>query len=365
MEPLRVGVVGVGGMGGQHVQQAHEAIDEVRLTALCDVNEDVLARQSRQYGLAAFADYRALVDSGLCEAVLIATPHPFHAAAAIYAAQRGLHVLCEKPLAVTVSEADAMVEAARAHGVLLGVMFQERTRPVYRTAHRLLAEGTIGPLYRSVLIASHWFRSQPYFDRAGWRGTWQGEGGGVVMNQAPHSLDLFIWLGGMPRQLVAQAFTRALAIEVEDTVGALLDYGHGHSGYLYTTTAQWPGQSSMTFSGDGGQLVIQDDHLRLYRLDRPLPESLRAAPPFELPAGAWEDVPLDDTGQAGHVEVLRRFAHAVREGTPLVADGSDGLRSLELANALLLSGYNGQPVALPLDRAAYDAFLAERHAGAK
>lgn len=363
MEALRLGVVGVGGMGRSYLRQAHGAVEEACFTALCDTNAALLEEQGKQLRLPAFSDYHALIDSGLCEAVVIATPHPFHAPVAIYAAQQGLHVLSEKPLAVTVSEADAMLQAAHAHGVILAIMFQERTQPVYRTAHRLLSAGTMGPLYRSVLVASHWFRGQPYYDSGGWRGTWRGEGGGVLMNQAPHSLDLFVWLGGMPRQVTARVSTRGHAIEVEDTVGALLDYGEGHTGYLYTTTAQWPGQMSLEFSGDNGQLTIQDGRLRLYRLARPLPASLRDAPPFALPEGTWHDVPLDDDGETGHAEVLRRFARAVRLGTAPVAAGIDGLRALELANALLLSGHTQQPVTLPLDRDAYDTFLAAKRAG--
>jgi predicted dehydrogenase len=363
VEPVRLGLVGVGGMGASHLKMEHGVVEEVHFTALCDVNRPLLEQKSRELDLPGFADYHALIDSGRCEAVLIATPHPFHAPVAIYAARRGLHVLTEKPIAVTVSEADAMVDAAREHGALLGVMFQERTHPLYRTAHRLVSSGALGPLYHCMLIASHWFRSQPYYDSGTWRGTWKGEGGGVLMNQAPHSLDLFIWLAGQPRSVTAQAFTRGHDIEVEDTVSALLDYGGGYTGYLYTTTAQWPGTMRLELSGEYGQLAVEDDRLRLYRLAQPLSESLRSGPIFERPDGSWEDVLLDPVDGRGHVEVVRRFAHAVREGTPLVADGVDGLRALELANAVLFSGYTGQRVTLPLDRGSYDAFLIEKRAG--
>lgn len=360
MEPLRLGLIGLGVMGASHLTMEHGVVEEVRFTALCDVNEVLLRAKSQELGLPGFGDYRELIDSGLCEAVLIATPHPFHEPAAVYAAERGLHVLSEKPLAVTVAQADRMLAAAHEHGVLLGVMFQERTAALYRTAHRLIAEGALGPLYRSELVASHWFRSKPYYDSGTWRGTWTGEGGGVLMNQAPHSLDLLLWLGGQPRAVTAQTFTRAHQIEVEDTVSALLDYGGGHTGYLYTTTAQWPGRMSLSLYGELGQLSIEDGHPRLYRLARPLPQSLRDEPIFGQPAGSWEDVPLDSVDSHGHAAVVRAFAHAVRDGTPLVADGADGLRALELANALLLAGYTGQPATLPLDRAAYDAFLAAK-----
>ena len=362
MEPLRLGLVGVGGMGGEHLKQEHGVVEDVRFIALCDVNAALVEEKGRQYNLPPFVDYRAMIDSGLCEAVLIATPHPFHAPVAIYAAERGVHVLCEKPMATSVSEADAMIDAARKGGSVLGVMFQERTLPIYRTAHRLSYSEALGPHYRSVLIASHWFRSQRYYDSGAWRGTWEGEGGGVLMNQAPHSLDLLLWLGGQPGSVTAQTFTRGHRIQVEDTVSALLDYGGGHTGYLYITTAQYPGQMRLELSGELGQIIIEGERLRFYRLERPLAESLRDEPIFEMPAGNWEDVPLDDAGGQDHAEVVRRFARAISAGTPLVADGMDGLRSLELANALLLSGYVRQTVTLPLDRAAYDTFLAERRA---
>jgi predicted dehydrogenase len=350
-------------MGGEHLKASHGKLEEARFTALCDVNETALREKSAQYGLPAFASYEEMIDSGACDAVLIATPHPFHAPVAIYAAGRGLHVLSEKPIAVTVSQADTMIAAAREHGVLLGIMFQTRTEPIYRAAHRLLSSGELGPLYRTVLIASHWFRSQRYYDSGAWRGTWKGEGGGIMMNQAPHSLDLLIWLGGQPRSVIAEAITRGHTIEVEDTVSALLDYGGGHSGYFYTTTAQWPGQNRFEFTGERGQLVIEDGALRLYRLARPITDELRELPSFTKPQGAWEDVPLEEEEPSGHTEVLRRFALSIREGTPLVADAGDGLRSLELANALLLSGFTHQRVDLPLDRGAYDSFLRDRQAG--
>jgi predicted dehydrogenase len=360
MEPVRVGLVGVGGMGGSHLKATYGAIEEARFTALCDVNRAMLDEKSAQYGLPGFSDYKELVDSGLCDAVLIATPHPFHPPVAVYAAEHGLHVLSEKPIAVTVSQADTMIAAARDQGVVLGVMFQTRTEALYRTAHRLLSSGALGSLYRTVFLASHWFRSQAYYDSGAWRGTWKGEGGGIMMNQAPHSLDLLIWLGGQPQSVIAQAYTRGHTIETEDTVSALLDYGANHTGYFYTTTAQWPGQNRLEITGEKGQLVIEDGSLRLYRSERPISEDLRELPAFTNPKGALEEVALDEAGPTGHTEVLRRFARAIREGTPLVADAMDGLRSLELANALMLSGFTHRPVDLPLDRGAYDAFLRDK-----
>jgi predicted dehydrogenase len=362
MEPLRLGLVGLGNMGRGHLEK-EQGLDEVRIVAVADVVAEAVAGARERYGVRGFGSPDELIDSGEVEAVLIATPHPFHAPIAIRAAECGLHVLSEKPLAVAVSEADAMLEACRRAGVLLGVMFQQRTDPVYRRAREIVQSGALGELYRTTMIANAWYRPQAYYDSGAWRGTWQGEGGGVVMNQAPHSLDLFVWLGGRPNRVEGRAWTRGHRVEVEDTVAATLEYPNGATGYLYTTTAEWPGENRVELVGDRGKLVVQNDRLRLYRLERPLGEDLATNPaPFGKPTGAWEDVAVEPE-PSGHAQVVRRFAGAVRRGEPLVATGEDGLAALELGNALLLAGFTRRPVDLPLDRAAYDAFLAEKRAG--
>ena len=361
MEPLRLGLIGLGVMGTGHLEK-ERALEEVRFVGVADVRRDVRERVTAQYDLPGYATPEELIDSGRCEAVLIATPHPFHCPIAEYAASRGLHVLSEKPIAVTVGEADRMLEACRRAGVLLGIMFQQRTMPVYRKAKELLESGAIGRLYRTSLVANAWYRTQAYYDSGDWRGTWKGEGGGVIMNQSPHSLDLFIWLGGMPTQVTANVDTRWHRIEVENTVEALLQYGEGRSGYFYTTTAEWPGQSRFEFAGERGKLVIDDDRIRLYRMEKSLPDEIFSGPMWGKCQGAWEDVPYEPAPQS-HADVVRRFARAVRTGEPLVATGEDGRNALELANAMLLSGFRQKPVLLPIDRAEYDAFLEEKRGG--
>lgn len=361
VEPLRLGVVGLGVMGAGHLEK-ERGLEEVRFVGVADVKPEVCARVSAQYDLPAYPSAEALIDSGRCEAVLVATPHPFHCPVAEYAASRGLHVLSEKPIAVTVGEADRMIDACRRAGVLLGVMFQQRTMPLYRKAKELLEGGVIGRVYRASLVASAWYRTQAYYDSGDWRGTWKGEGGGVIMNQAPHSLDLFVWLGGRPVEITASVETRWHRIEVEDTISALLKYGEGKSGYFYTTTSEWPGQNRFEFAGERGKLVVDDDRIRLYRMAKSLPEEIFSGPMWGKCAGAWEDVPYEPAPH-GHAEVVKQFARAVRLGEPLVATGEDGRNALELANAMLLSGFRQKPVPVPVDRAEYDAFLAEKRGG--
>lgn len=360
MEPLKLGLVGLGVMGTGHLEK-ESGLEEVRFVGVADVRSEVVERVSKQYDLPGYPSAEALIDSGRCEAVLIATPHPFHRPVAEYAAAKGLHVLTEKPIAVTVAEADRMIAACKRAGVLLGVMFQQRTMPIHRKAKELLADGAIGRVYRTSLVANAWYRTQTYYDSGDWRGTWKGEGGGVIMNQAPHSLDLFVWLGGVPTEITANVETRWHKIEVEDTIAALLKYGDDKSGYFYTSTSEWPGQNRFEFAGERGKLVIDDDQIRLYRMEKSLPEEIFTGPMWGKVKGAWEDVPYEDAPH-GHAEVVKQFARAVRLGEPPVAVGEDGRNALELANGMLLSGFRGKPVAVPVDRAEYDAFLAEKRA---
>ncbi len=355
MEPLRIGLVGAGVMGRGHLER-EQGLAEAKIVAVADTVPAAVEAAVTRYGVRGFADYREMIASGDVEAVLIATPHPFHAPIAEAAIERGLHVLIEKPIAVTVSEADRVVRLARQAGVRAGVMFQTRTDGLYRKAKEIVDSGVLGNVYRTVMIASAWFRTQAYYDSGAWRGTWKDEGGGVVMNQAPHSLDLLIWLGGRPSRVTARASTRAHRIEVEDTVSAMLEYASGATGYMHASTAEWPGETRYEITGDRGKLVVVDDRIRLYRLERPLDEAIGSGVHWGKPAGAWEEIEVD-RGAWGHAEVVRQFARAVRLGEAPVATAEEGLAELELANALLLSGYTGASVDLPLDRAAYDRFL--------
>jgi predicted dehydrogenase len=361
MKPLRIGLVGVGTMGRGHLSK-DTLLPEVRIAGVADVDPAAVLSASQTYGIPGYPNHQSLLDSGTCDAVIIATPHPFHAPIAQYAAQRGLHVLSEKPIAVTVREADEMLDATRRAGVLLGVMFQTRLEPQFEIAHRLLGEGVLGSIYRSVLVASQWFRTQAYYDSGSWRGTWNGEGGGVLMNQSPHSLDMFIWLGGMPRRVQATTTTRFHRIEVEDTAEALLEYDADRTGHLYTTTAEWPGEERYEFSGERGKLVIAGRSVRLFRSTEKVQDSIDHLAVWGKPEGTWEDIPVE--GEApGHAAVVARFARAVRLGEPLVATGEEGRNSLELANAIMLSGDLHQAVDLPLDRDAYDRFLKRKREG--
>ncbi len=293
-------------MGSGHCQIMGQ-IPEVELTAVCDVVPEVSRAAADQYGVRGFTRHEELLDSGLVDMVIIATPHYFHTPIAEAAFARGVHVLSEKPIAVSVSDADRMIRAARASGKKFGVMFQMRTSARNRAARRLIEEGRLGEIYR-VSLTMGWYRTQAYYDSGTWRATWAGEGGGVLINQAPHLLDLFSWLVGLPSRITGQVLR-------------------------------------------GG--------LRFWELDPSLREFARTSPDMWASPKATE-VPIEIAeAPHGHAVITGNFARAILHDEPLIAPGEEGLRAVELINGLLMSGKQNRPVDIPVDRAAYDALLAD------
>ena len=350
LKSVRIGIIGVGGMGTGHARSIMEAKGkDFSLSAVADVDPKRVEALVSQYGVRGFADGYKLIDPELVDAVIIATPHYFHPPYAIYAARRGVHVLTEKPMGVTVGAARAMVAECKKHKVALGVMFQQRNRPNMKKMKQLVAGGAIGELFRVQMICSTWYRTAAYYRSGSWRGTWDGEGGGILLNQAPHSLDLFQWIGGMPRRVLATVGTRTHKIEVENTANAILDYGGGKTGYIYATTAEAPGYEQLMVCGTKGTLVAEGGKLRLGKLAMPLEKHLMTAKNgFGQPECAWSDVPLEAGGGA-HIQIIQAFVANILKGKPLAASGEEGVNELELSNAIYVSGYMDKAVDLPLD----------------
>ncbi len=363
MDSVRFGIVGVGGMGNGHAMNMPR-IPEAELTAVCDVAPAALAAATETYGVPGFAHHTDLLDSGLVDAIIIATPHYFHPPIAIDAMERGIHVISEKPMAVTVSGAEAMIATAQRTGMVFAVMFQQRTLPINQAAKRLVEEGRLGQLYRTLLVDAH-FRSQAYYNSAGWRATWKGEGGGVLLNQAPHGMDIFTWLAGMPSRVTARVSTRQHQIEVEDEATALLEYENGAIGYFLETVNEYPTGMRLELCGELGKLVLDDQGLRFWEVKpgvRAASDGLEAM--WGHPDAEAIEIPLEDR-ETGHAAIVRNVAQAILTGEPLISPGPEAIYSLELANAILLSGHTGRPVTLPVDRAAYDDFLDEKKASSK
>jgi predicted dehydrogenase len=336
-------------------------IREVTLAAVCDVSPALAKKVGEQYGVPSFTNSSDLLGSGLVDAVLIATPHFDHPPVAIEAFQRGIHVLSEKPIAVTVKEATRMINAAKKSGLVFGVMFQSRTFPLYRAAKKLIDKGAIGDLIRTSLTLAM-YRSQAYYDSAGWRATWKGEGGGVLLNQAPHGLDIFTWLAGRPKWVAAQTRTRAHKIEVEDEAFAVLDYANGAHGYIYASVNEVPNYDRMEIVGDRGKILIEDGKLCAWKVPATISTFTRtnkemwARPEYQEIPVKLEDIP------SGQPVLTRNFCRAILKGEQLVAPGAEGIWSLELANAIILSSYRKRPVRLPVNRNEYELLLHELQA---
>lgn len=360
MQTVRFGVVGLGGMGLGHCRFLIEVVPETTLTALCDTHPERAQHAGEQFGVPHFTDPEAMFESDLVDAVLIATPHYGHAPVAVSAFNHGLHVLVEKPLCVSVSEGDQMLAAARRAGTQFAIGYQHRFRPEVQAARRVIEQGVIGEVRRTLLITA-WYRTQAYYDSGGWRATWAGEGGGVLINQAPHFIDLWTWLGGLPSRLTGQTRTVLHEIETEDEAFALVEYPNGAHGYLYATTNEEPGENLIEICGDRGKLRLQDDTLQVWQLQH----SIRA---FTYEAtGMWDSIPatcivppvppVPEGALQGQPALIQNFARAILYDEPLVAPGEEGLNTVEVINALILASKREMPVSIPVNRAAYDALL--------
>jgi predicted dehydrogenase len=347
-------------MGQLHCKCISELTD-ARLVAVCDIAPDVAKSVGDKYGVPYCTDYHELIDRPDVDAVTIATPHYFHPEVAIYAMERGKPVLSEKPIAVNVSAADAMIATAKRTGVPFAVMFQSRTEPAWRAAGELVKAGKLGEIYRTLLVYAD-FRTQAYYDSAGWRATWSGEGGGVLMNQSPHALDRLTWLGGLPCKVTAYTATRNHKIEVEDVGMAMLEYPNGGIGFIHCSVNETPGTMLMEISGEKGKLRVitnpkGQQELTFWEVDPGVKAySDGSGEMWSKPPATEVPIELPQLPQ-GHGEVLRNFTAHILNGEPLLTPGIEGINATELIDAMILSGKTGKPVQVPVDRAVYDAFL--------
>ncbi|WP_337102838.1 Gfo/Idh/MocA family protein [Paenibacillus sp. YIM B09110] len=369
MSSMRLGIIGMGNMGTDHAKKLiGGAVPEIVLTAVADKDEKRLeaARAYLPDAVAMYGGPEALMNSGLCDAVIVATPHYDHPTIAIQAFERGLHVMVEKPAGVYTKQVREMNEKAQESDVVFGMMFNQRTNPVYRKMHELVHSGELGAIKRVNWIITDWYRSQAYYDSGSWRATWAGEGGGVLINQCPHNIDLLQWICGMPSKVRAFCHNgKWHNIEVEDDVTAYLEFPNGATGVFITTTADLPGTNRFEITLELGKLICENDKLTLHKLSQNEREFC-----FETKEGFARpsvEVSVVETfgDNSQHMGVLSAFAKAVLHGSPLVAGGEEGIHSLTLSNAMHLSSWLEQTVELPIDEEAYLAELNKRAAASK
>ena len=366
MTKVRLGIIGVGNMGSGHAANILAGkCPEIELTAVADRREArrQWAKDTLPEGTAIFEEGSDLIQSGLCDAVHICTPHYQHPTLAMEAFAAGLHVMCEKPAGVYTKAVREMNEAAEKSGKVFGMMFNQRTNCVYRKMHEMVHSGQLGELKRVNWIITDWYRTQIYYDSGDWRATWEGEGGGVLLNQCPHQLDLLQWICGLPKTV--QAFCQEGKwhdIEVEDDVTAYLQFANGATGVFVTTTGDAPGTNRFEVTGTLGKLVCENDKLTFWKLAQDEREFCRTATEgFAQPQCQQVEVETDGENLQ-HVGVLNAFAGKILHGTPLVAEGTEGLGGLTLSNAMHLSSWLGRAVDIPFDEELFLSELNKRRA---
>ncbi len=364
LNKIRLGVIGIGNMGSEHCRMILEGkCPETELAAVADLRQERRdwAKRTLPEQVSVFAEGRELIASGICDAVLIAVPHFQHAPMAEAALETGLDVLCEKPASVRAGDAEHMIRTAKRKGKTLTFMFNQRTNCVYRSIKELLESGRMGSLKRMSWIITDWYRTQSYYDSGSWRATWAGEGGGVLLNQCPHQLDLLIWLCGMPCAVRAECHEgKWHHIEVEDDVTAYLEFPNGATGVFVASTGDLPGTNRLEIDCECGKIVCENGQVKVWRMSRNEREICFASdnPWFrEEP----EVFLLENDGEnPQHAGVINAFAAHLLRGEEQIADAEDGLRAIELSNAIHYSGWTGEKVTIPVSRESFDRELDKR-----
>ena len=357
MNKIRFGIVGVGVMGKNHADSLlNDEVKDGVLTAVYDIDPSK-AEWLKEKGVKVFDSAVNMFKSGEVDAVIIATPHYFHPPLAMEAFSHNLHVMIEKPAGVYTKQVREMNEAAAKVDRVFGIMFQQRTNSDFQKMREMVLAGELGEIKRTNWIITDWYRPQAYYNTGGWRATWKGEGGGVLLNQCPHNLDLWQWICGMPNKVTAFCHEgKWHDIEVEDDVTAYVEYPNGATGVFVTSTADAPGTNRFEILGDKGKLVYEKGILEFYRLE----QSERVfnkenTVMFGSPAFTPEIIETEKKYTA-HPGALAAFVDKILGRGELYACGEEGMNGLMLSNAMHLSAWLGKTIALPFDE---ELFLTE------
>ncbi len=363
MNELKVGIIGIGNMGYTHAKNIFDGkINRLKLVAVCDIDKTKLEKATSEFdGIVTFEKVDDLLASNLVDAVIIATPHYYHTEIAINAFKAGLNVLTEKPAGVRASDVLKMNSAAEKSGKVFGIMWNQRTNPLFQKAKELVENGTLGSMKRLVWIITNWYRTQNYYDSASWRATWSGEGGGVLLNQAPHNLDLWQWIFGMPDAIYASCDVgKWHNIEVEDDATIIGYYKNGATATFITSTGEYPGTNRLEISGSKGKMILEKGTLTLILSNDDERNFCYSAsdghPKIELTKTVIEQTEKE----LAHNGILQNFTDAVLDGTPLLASGYEGINEITLSNAAYLSAWTGKKIDLPMNYDEFDKELGKR-----
>ncbi len=356
MEKVRFGIIGIGNMGSIHAKYLNGGeIDGAVLAAVCDTKEDrrTWAKENLAQDVKILENYKDMLDPNLVDAIIVAVPHYDHPGICIEALNAGINVISEKPIGVYTKQAEELIEVASKSDKLFGLMFNQRTNSMYRKARAMVQNGELGELKRCVWIITDWYRTQAYYNSGGWRATWSGEGGGVILNQCPHQLDLWQWIFGMPKSISAFCHEgKHHEIEVEDDVTAYAEYENGATGVFITTTGEFPGTNRLEISGDLGKLVIEGSKMTFTKLAQPERKwCFETDKGFAGPEKEVIDIDYSDykMEKEQHKGITQNFTNAILNGEELMAPGKEGINGLRISNAIFLSSWLGKKVDVPVD----------------
>ncbi len=361
MEKVRIGIIGMGNMGQYHAAYLlKNEVPRAELTAVGSTSPGKLDSY-KEKGVKVFASGEEMIASGEIDAIVIATPHYQHSTLGIAAFEAGLHVMVEKPIAAHKADAERLIACAEKHpDQAFAAMFQLRVEPRYARIRKLIQDGELGDIVRINWIITDWFRSEAYYQSSGWRATWKGEGGGVLLNQCLHQLDTLQWLVGMPKSVRGFCqLGRYHDIEVEDNVSIYMDWPNGATGVFISSTGETPGTNRFEIAGTKGRIVLENDKLSFTRNEVDMVEWNKTSKIGFMKPEVWDiNIPFG-SADAPHRTFMQNFVDVILDGGELIAPGPQGIHSVELANVMLYSSLIGETVELPMDSAAYEAKLNE------
>lgn len=360
---VKIGIIGLGNMGSIHVRHVTD-LGNTELAAICDIDEAMRKRITDEYEVDAYIDYIDMLDHADLDGIIIATPHYSHPDMTLAAFDRGIHVLVEKPIAVHVNDAKRMIDgyaaALEKHpNLVFEAMFMQRTWGHWKKIKSMIDNGDLGQLIRTTWLITDWFRTQSYYDSGGWRATWEFEGGGVLINQCPHNLDLYQWMVGIPSKIHGFAtFGKHHNIEVADEVTGYFEHENGMVGHFITTTGESPGTNRLEIVGDKGKLVYEQDEIVFYKNEWSSIKQLQESPKgFEKVPVTKEIIEFDHNKTNSHELVIENFADVILNDIPLIAPAGEGINSVMIQNAIILSSHKKETVTLPIDGDEYWALI--------
>lgn len=364
MKSVRIGIIGIGNMGSAHAVNIFKGkVNNLKLTAVCDMDVDRLQWATQTFGseVHIYSDYHLLLESGVVDAILIATPHNLHPTIAMDGFAANLHVLTEKPAGINTLNVRQMNEAGKKTDRIFGIMYNQRTNPLFSHLKQMVEAGELGEMKRFVWIISNWYRTQAYYDSGAWRASWKGEGGGVLLNQCPHNLDIWQWITGMPVKIRAFCkYGHYHNITVEDDVTILAEYANAATATFITSTGEYPGTNRLEYSGTKGKAVIEEGILKLYLLDIDEREtcfnSKEGFPSMEV---RYKEI-VQQESETAHIGILQNFTNAILHGESLLAPGYEGILGLTISNAAYMSDWLDRWIDLPMDEKLFSQMLNEK-----